>query len=180
MRSAAVQRRGCCRGGSLWVLGLGLRRPLHQGAPSPLEWAAWGSLRCRAQGGRLQLQPTRRTPAEKGEGMAGAVEEKPTKDASPSPSPSLWSSNSLILNLRLTSPPTPLLIRFSPLRHMHSSCSCHWLPSSSHRAMNGQIGTKPSSSALRKSHRWVLNTERCIYLTLSWFRPLRTACFFTL
>lgn len=84
--------------GTLW-------RPLHQGAPSPLEWAAWGSLRCRAQGGRLQLQPTRRTPAEKGEGMAGAVEEKPTKGASPSPSPSLWSSNSLILNLRLTPPP---------------------------------------------------------------------------
>lgn len=34
--------------------------------------------------------------------MAGAAEEKPTKDAFPSPSPSLWSSNSLILNLRLT------------------------------------------------------------------------------
>lgn len=39
--------------------------------------------------------------------MAGAAEEKPTKDAFPSPSPSLWSSNSLILNLRLTLPPPP-------------------------------------------------------------------------
>lgn len=101
--------------GTLW-------RPLHQGAPSPLEWAARGSLRCRAQGGRLQLQPTRRTPAEKGEGMAGAVEEKPTKDASPSPSPSLWSSNSLILNLRLTSPPP---LPFSSDSHHSDTCTVH-------------------------------------------------------
>lgn len=42
--------------------------------------------------------------------MAGAAEEKPTKDVFPSPSPSLWSSNSLILNLRLTPLPShPIL-----------------------------------------------------------------------
>lgn len=79
-------------------------------APTLLEQAVRASLRCRAQGGRPQLQPTGRTRQRRAEGMAGAAEEKPTKGEAPlPPPPTLWSSNSLILNLRLPPPPHPIL-----------------------------------------------------------------------
>lgn len=83
-RTALRLRAGDGVGRSLWLLGLS-GDPLHQGAPSPLERAARGSLRCRAQGGRPQLQPTGRTRQKRAEGMAGVAEEKPTKGAARSP-----------------------------------------------------------------------------------------------
>lgn len=119
---------------------------------SPLSSAAgglwaFGSLRCRAQGGRLQLQPTGSTRQKRAEGIVGAVEGKKTTKGT-APSKKLSRFNSLILNLH-----PPSNSRHSKLTHAHS-CSYHWLPSSQPPAMNGQTGTKPHSSRLRKFNHW--------------------------
>lgn len=122
----------------------------------------------------LQAEPGRKGP----KGWRGRLRKNQQKAQPAHPPPlSLWSSNSLILNLRLPPPPQPtppLLIRFSPLKHthMHSSCSYHWLPSSHPKAMNGQTGTKPNSSPLRKSNHWVWALRGAFCLTLSWFLSL--------
>lgn len=88
--------------------------------------------------------------------MAGAAEEKPTKGEAPlPPPPTLWSSNSLILNLRLPPPPPPHPILTTQTRTHAQFMQLHWLPSSHPQAMNGQTGTKPNSSPLRKSNHWV-------------------------
>lgn len=130
---------------------------------SPLSSGAHSSLRCRAQGGGPQLQPTGRTRQKRAEGMAGAAEEKPTKGkAHPPPPPSLWSSNSLILNLRLTPSFHPSHPIPTTQTHMHSSWSYHWLPSSHPQAMNGQTGDKTQQQPTQEVQPLGLGSERHI------------------
>lgn len=141
---------------------------------SPLSSGAYSSLRCRAPGGGPQLQPTGRTRQKRAEGMAGVTEEKPTKgEAHPFPPPSLWSSNSLIRNLRLT----PSLCLSSDSHHsnthIHSSWSYHWLPSSHPQAMNGQTGNKTQQQPTQEVQLLALGSERHI---LSRPLSLRSQC----
>ena len=110
-------------GRSLWLLGLSgdpcIREP-------PLLWserpvAHWDAgHRVAGRSCSLQAEPRQKRAEE----MAGAAEEKPTKDAARSPPPpSLWSSNSLILNLRLPplAPSHPIL---TTQTHTHT-CTVH-------------------------------------------------------
>lgn len=134
---------------------------------SPLSSGAGSLQLIRMQGTRRQAAAAayRQNPAEKGQRDGGGRLRKNQQKAKLpllllSPLPPLWSSKSLILNLRLASP------RRRPCSHPILTTPTQTPPHAqlmqlplalflSSQSMNGQTGTKPDSSPLRKSNHWV-------------------------